>query len=241
MNIPERFSRTALLIGEDGIRRLAGSRVAVFGVGGVGSYTVEALARAGVGSLLLVDNDTVAPSNINRQLHATTETVGQPKAALMARRALSINPDARVEAIGAFCLPGNVAELLPGAFDYIIDAVDTVSAKLAIAAEGYRRDIPVIAAMGAGNKLDPTRFEVADLYETSVCPLCRVMRRELRRLGIPRLKVVYSREAPLIPRETSTEPRPRKIPPGSISFVPSVAGLILAGEVIRGLLGYARK
>jgi tRNA A37 threonylcarbamoyladenosine dehydratase len=224
-------ARTKLLIGDAGLARLAAARVAVFGVGGVGSYAVEALARAGVGRLYLVDNDTVSPSNINRQLHATIDTIGQYKTKLMAERIAAINPDAVVETAEAFLLPDNVDALLPGDFDYILDAVDTVAAKLALAETALRRGVPIIAAMGAGNKLDPTRFEVADINETSVCPLCRVMRRELKKRGIPRLRVVYSKEPPRIPDGAGDRP-----PPGSVSFVPSVAGLILAGAAINDLI-----
>lgn len=236
--LPEIFSRTGLLIGEAAVNRLGRARVAVFGVGGVGSFTVEALARAGVGRLLLVDDDVVAASNINRQLHATHETLGQYKTTLMADRVRAINPAAAVETREAFCLPENVADLLPGSFDYIVDAVDTVSAKLALVEEAAARGVPVISAMGAGNKLDPTRFEVADLFDTSVCPLCRVMRRELKKRGVPRLKVVYSREEPRtpLPDPSPTGAHQKRRTPGSISFVPSVAGLILAGEVVRDLI-----
>jgi tRNA A37 threonylcarbamoyladenosine dehydratase len=235
---PNFTSRTKLLLGSEGLARLASARIAVFGVGGVGSYSVEALARADVGRLYLVDNDTVAHSNINRQLHATTHTIGQYKTKLMAERIRAINPDAVVETAEAFLLPDNVEELLPGGFDYIIDAIDTVAAKLALAETAYRRGTPLIAAMGAGNKLDPTRFEVADINETSVCPLCRVMRRELKKRGVPRLKVVYSKEQPRIPAAEDLPPEVgRRIPPGSISFVPSVAGLILAGAVVNDIAG----
>lgn len=238
--LPEQYSRTALLVGEEAVRRLTRARVAVFGVGGVGSYAVEALARAGVGSFLLVDDDTVAESNINRQLHATHRTLGQYKTQVMAERIREINPAAVVETREAFCLPENVAELLPGEFDYLLDAVDTVSAKIAIVEESRRRGVPVISAMGAGNKLDPARFEVADIYATSVCPLCRVMRRELKRRGVPSLKVVYSTEPPLAPCDLQEfacdSPPPKRRVPGSISFVPSVAGLILAGEAVRDMM-----
>lgn len=238
--IPEEFSRTGLLIGEDGVARLQTARVAVFGIGGVGSFVVEALVRSGVGQLLLVDDDVVSLSNLNRQLHATHETLGQSKTALMAQRARSINPAIEVETLDAFCLPENVVQLLPGRFDYIVDAIDTVSAKLALAEEAFHRGVPIISAMGAGNKLDPTGFRVADIGETSVCPLCRVMRRELKKRGVPRLKVVYSQEPPLTPlpslaSETPTA-HPKRNTPGSIAFVPSVAGLILAGQVVRDLL-----
>lgn len=229
----EIFSRTALLIGEAGVQRLTEARVAVFGVGGVGSYTVEALARCGVGRMLLVDSDTVAPSNINRQLHATTATLGQSKVRLMARRVGEINPSAQVEAQEVFCTPDNCAQLLTGDLDYVVDAVDSVAAKLALVEECARRGIPIISAMGAGNKMDPTRFQVADIADTRVCPLCRVMRRELKKRGLS-LKVVYSTEQPV----TATPTAPGKQTPGSISFVPSVCGLILAGQVVRDLIGW---
>lgn len=238
--IREEFSRTALLIGEQALARLAAARVVVFGIGGVGSYTVEALARAGVGRLLLIDDDTVARSNINRQLHATSETIGRYKTELMAERVRAINPAAAVETREAFCLPENVAELLREDCDYIVDAVDTVSAKLAIVERAGELQTPVISAMGAGNKLDPARFEVADIFSTTVCPLCRVMRRELRRRGVTSLKVVYSREeprAPLCPPQEPTGAHPKRQTPGSISFVPPVTGFIIAGEVIKDLCG----
>jgi len=234
------FSRTGLLVGEEGLRRLAAARVAVAGVGGVGSYAAEALTRSGVGRLLLIDDDEVAASNINRQLHATTETVGMPKAEVMARRIRAINPAAQVEARRAVLLPENAAQVLEGEWDYIIDAVDTVSAKLALAELAAARGIPLISCMGAGNKLDPTRFEVADIYDTSVCPLCRVMRRELRRRGIEGLRVVYSTEPPRTPSqppEPEQSAHPKRQTPGSIAFVPPVAGLIAAGVVVRELAG----
>lgn len=236
--IPEELSRTAMLIGEKALARLAAARVAVFGVGGVGSFTVEALARVGVGHLSLIDDDVVARSNINRQLHATTETIGRYKTQLMAERVRAINPLAVITTRETFCMPENTEELLPAEYDYVVDAIDTVSAKLAIVERARLLQIPVISAMGAGNKLDPTQFEIADIFETSVCPLCRVMRRELKRRGIPALKVVYSQEKPHtphgIPQESAGTHQKRQTP-GSISFVPSVAGLILAGEVVRDL------
>lgn len=231
----EQFSRTALLIGEDALLKLSRSKVAVFGVGGVGSFAVEALARSGVGGFLLVDSDTVDITNLNRQLHATLDTVGRYKTALMQERILSINPAAEIETREEFCLPENASELLRGEFDYIIDAVDTVSAKLAIIEEAGKKSVPVISAMGAGNKLDPARFEIADINETSVCPLCRVMRSELKKRGIPALKVVYSKEPPISLRQAAPSGERRRVP-GSIAFVPSVAGLILAGEVVRDLI-----
>ena len=234
----EEISRTAQLLGEEGVARLSAATVAVFGVGGVGSYCVEALARAGIGTLILFDSDRVARSNINRQLIAMQSTVDLLKTEAAARRIADINPDCRVIQHPVFFLPENAEEFDLSACDYLVDAVDTVAAKLAIIELAARLNIPVISCMGAGNKLDPTRFEVADIAKTSVCPLARVMRRELKKRGIEHCKVVYSKEEPLHPRETD-EPLPdgssRRSLPGSISFVPSVAGLILAGEVIKDL------
>jgi len=230
----EWLSRSALLLGTEGLERLAAARVAVAGMGGVGSFAVEALARGGIGRLLLIDHDKAASSNINRQLHADTGTVGQPKVALMARRVADINPHALAEAREAFLLPDNVSGLLDGPLDYIIDAVDTVSAKLSLAEEAQRRGVPIISCMGTGNKLDPTRFRVGDIYETSMCPLCRVMRQELRQRGIEALQVVYSTESPRMP---PPDPALRRQVPGSVSFVPPVAGMIAAGVVIRGIAG----
>jgi tRNA A37 threonylcarbamoyladenosine dehydratase len=225
--MPEEFTaRTRLLLGDEAVARLSHARVAVIGVGGVGSFAVEALIRAGVGNLLLVDNDTVAPSNLNRQLHATTNTIGQHKTLLMAQRAREINPAISVATKEEFVLPENVAAVLAGEFDYIIDAVDTVAAKLALIEEAGRRAIPIISAMGTGNKLDAGRFRIGDITETSMCPLCRVMRRELRARGIPRLTVVWSDEEPAIHHR----------PPGSVSFVPPVAGMLLAGFVVREII-----
>jgi tRNA A37 threonylcarbamoyladenosine dehydratase len=231
--IHEQFSRLALLLGEEAVQKLQRARVAVFGLGGVGSYTVEALARSGVGAFLLVDSDAAAVSNINRQLHATHETVGRKKTELMAERVHAINPAAKIETREDFCLPENIQGFFTGHLDYIVDAIDTVSAKLALIQEAQRLGIPVISAMGAGNKLNPTRFEVADIFETSVCPLCRVMRTESKKRGITALKVVYSKEPPIktgVPGENG-----KRSTPGSAAFVTGVAGLILAGEVIRDL------
>lgn len=232
-------SRTAMLLGEAAIERLEAAAVAVFGLGGVGSYAAEALARAGVGRLVLVDGDVVSDTNRNRQLIALTSTVGQPKAEVMAQRVRDINPACRVEAHTVFYLPGEGEGLIDGC-DYVVDAIDTVTAKLALAEECRDKRIPLISAMGCGNKLDPTQFRVRDIARTSVCPLCRVMRRELRARGIEHLKVVYSEEPPLTPQAafcTETPGASRRTLPGSVSFVPSVAGLILSGEVIRDLSG----
>lgn len=236
----EAFSRTKLLLGEDGLANLAKARVAVFGIGGVGSFAAEALCRAGIGHFLLVDSDTIDVSNINRQIHATTRTVGQKKTDVMRARMLEINPAADVRAKCEFYEPNRAEAFFTEPLDYIVDAVDTVTAKISLVVEAEKRSIPIISAMGAGNKLDPTRFEVANLYQTSVCPLAKVMRKELKKRGISRLKVVYSKEPPIRPDVTETEDTRRQTP-GSVPFVPSAAGLILAGEVVRDLLGVKRQ
>lgn len=220
------FSRSELLIGSEGLAVLGRARVAVAGVGGVGSYAAEALARGGIGRLFLVDHDTVSSSNCNRQLHATTKTIGRHKTLLMAERVREINPSAAVETREAFLLPDNCGEILAGDFDYIVDAVDNVSAKIALVLLARERGIPIISSMGTGNRMDPSRFAVKDLYGTKGCPLARVMRRELRRRGVGSLRVVCSDEPPAANHR----------PPGSMSFVPPVAGMILAGHVIRELL-----
>lgn len=235
------FSRTERLIGTAGQDKLASCSVAVFGVGGVGSHCIEALARCGIGRLVLIDNDTVALTNINRQSIAYHSTIGRYKTEVMKERIADINPAAQVAAYNTFVLPDNLEALLDGAgpVDYIIDAVDTVSAKLAIAEYAVGHHIPMIAAMGTGNKLHGELFQVADISGTSVCPLCRVMRRELKKRGIGHLKVLYSREQP-IPPAAGSEEEPGKANrpvPGSISFVPPVAGLMIAGEAVRDLLG----
>lgn len=226
----EEFSRTALLIGEDAIDKLGSSKVAVFGVGGVGGYVVEALARSGVGAFVLIDNDTVSPSNINRQIIATLDTIGRNKTEVMRDRILSINQDASIEIYNTFYLPENADTVNLESCDYIVDAVDTITAKIEIIIQAKKIGIPVISSMGAGNKLDPARFEVTDIYRTSVCPLARVMRRELKKRDIESLKVVYSKEEAIVPEGSS------KRVPGSIAFVPSVAGLIIASEVVKDLI-----
>ena len=242
----EQFMRTALLLGEEGVERLGKARVAVFGIGGVGGYTVEALARSGVGHFLLVDSDRVALSNLNRQIIATLDTVGRYKTQVMKERILSINPEAEVETRECFFLPENAEEFDFSGLDYVVDAVDTVTAKLELILRARRFGVPVISSMGAGNKLDASRLEVADIYQTSVCPLARVMRRELKARGVDRLKVVYSREEARKPETDNSLPssdRPeapapgRRAVPGSVVFVPGAAGLILAGEVVRDLCG----
>lgn len=224
-----------MLIGEDGIDKLSKSHVAVFGLGGVGSYTAEALARAGVGELTVVDNDTVSVTNINRQLYALTSTVGMKKTQVAAERIKQINPECRVHIIDGFYLEENASDFFLGEYDYVADAVDTVQAKLSLAVECRERGIPLIACMGTGNKLDPTEFRVSDISKTSMCPLCRVMRRELKVRGINSLKVVWSPEKPIKPNDTAEESSRRALP-GSISFVPPVAGMIMAGEIIKDLI-----
>lgn len=234
----ETFIRTELLLGEDGVAALQQAKVAIFGIGGVGGYVAEALARSGVGAFVLVDRDVVSISNINRQIIATTRTVGKPKAELMRERIMDINPEASVEVYNCFFLPENAADFDFASYSYVVDAVDTVTAKLEIVMCAGKAGVPVISSMGAGNKLDPTRFEVADIYETSVCPLARVMRRELKKRGVDRLKVVYSREEALTPKRILSDESKRVIP-GSVAFVPSAAGLILAGEVVKDLVSKA--
>lgn len=233
------FSRTELLIGSDNLNKLAACTIAVFGVGGVGSHCIEALARSGIGRLILVDNDTVSLTNINRQSIAVHSTVGKHKTQVMKNRIQDINPDCRVITFEAFVLPDNLPPLLDGidgSIDYIIDAIDTVSAKIALAQYAVSREIPMIASMGTGNKLHGELFEIADLSTTSICPLCRVMRRELKKRGIEHLKVLYSKETPLKPLAETEEETSKRATPGSISFVPPVAGLLIAGEVIRDII-----
>lgn len=227
-----RFERTEKLIGRDALERLAGAHVAVFGLGGVGSYAVEALARAGVGELTLIDNDAVSLTNINRQLYALGSTLGEYKTEVAKRRVLDINPECAVNVITEFYLPESAEKFFAGGYSYIIDAIDTVTAKIDLAVRAAALRIPIISCMGTGNKLNPLLFEVADIYETSVCPLCRVMRYELRKRGIERLKVVFSKEPPAVPDNSIGE---RNVP-SSISFVPPAAGLLLAGEAVKELI-----
>lgn len=230
----EMFERTALLIGETGVEKLQASRVAVFGIGGVGGHVCEALGRAGVGHLTLVDSDDVSPTNLNRQIIALTSTVGMKKTEAMAQRLRDINPDIDVRAVNLFYTPENADGIDLSDYDYIVDAVDTVAAKLELAVRAQALGIPLISSMGAGNKLHPEMFEIADISKTSICPLARVMRHELKKRGIYSLKCVYSKEVPVV---TDTEVgEGRKRIPASISFVPSAAGLILASQVIRDLI-----
>lgn len=233
------FSRTELLIGEAGIEALKNSAVAVFGVGGVGSHCIEALARAGIGQLILIDNDTVSLTNLNRQSIALHSTLGRYKTHVMKERIKDISPSTSVQTYETFINPDNLLPLLESVgatVDYLIDAIDTVSAKLAIAEYAIKRKIPIISSMGTGNKLHGELFEIADIADTSVCPLCRVMRRELKKRGIYHLKVLYSKEVPIKHIKESEETSQKRSTPGSISFVPLVAGLFIAGEVIRSLL-----
>ena len=221
----EQFERTSLLIGEEAISKLNNSKVLIFGVGGVGGYVAEALARTGVGSITIVDKDTVSESNINRQIIALHSTVGRDKVDVLKERMLDINPDIQVDARKCFFLPDNAHEFDFIQYDYIVDAVDTVTAKLQIIVQAKEAEVPVISAMGAGNKVHPEMFEIADIYKTEMCPLAKVMRRELKNRGIKKLKVVYSKEKPVYKGDV----------PGSIAFSPSVAGLLMASEVVRDL------
>jgi tRNA A37 threonylcarbamoyladenosine dehydratase len=244
------YSRTELLLGKEAMEKLYKSKVAVFGVGGVGSFVVEGLVRSGIGKFILVDDDLVCLTNINRQLHATRKTVGKAKVEVMKERILEINPKAEVKVHQTFFLPESSDDIIDNDCNYIVDAIDTVTGKIELVLQAKKRNIPIITCLVAGNKLDPTKFEVDDIYNTSICPLAKVMRRELKRRGVESLKVVYSKETPIKPREEevttcregcicSNKDRTclekRQIP-GSISFVPSVAGLIIAGEVIKDLI-----
>lgn len=229
----EQFSRTALLLGDDGVEKLRSSRVAVFGAGGVGGFALEALARAGVGTLDIIDHDTVAESNINRQIIALHSTVGKYKVDAAAERIHDICPETKVNIHRCFFLPDTAEQFDFTQYDYVVDAIDNITGKIEMIVRAKAAGTPIISAMGAGNKLDPTRFRVADIYKTSVCPLARVMRRELKKRGIKDLKVVYSEEE-AIPSKL-TDPESRKPVPGSVSFVPSVMGLIIAGEVIKDI------
>ena len=244
------FSRTQLLFGEEGMKKLYQARVAVFGIGGVGGYTVEALARSGVGALDIIDDDRVCLTNVNRQIHATRKTVGQYKVDVAEARILEINPNAVVHKYKPFYAPQTAEQFDFTQYDYVVDAIDTVTGKLELVEQAQKAGVPIISSMGAGNKVDPTAFEVADIYETSVCPLARVMRRELKRRSIKKLKVVYSKEPAMTPIDdmsiscrthcicppgTARKCTQRRQVPGSNAFVPAVAGLIIAGEVVKDL------
>lgn len=245
------FSRTELLLGRESMEKLAASRVAVFGIGGVGGYTVEALVRSGIGEIDLIDDDKVCLTNINRQIFATRSTVGKYKVDVAAQRIAEINPDTKVNTFKTFYSPQTSSEFDFKNYDYIVDAIDTVTGKIELVVNAYNAGTPIISSMGAGNKLDASAFEVADIYKTSVCPLARVMRYELKKRGIPKLKVVYSKEKPLTPIDdagtscksncicppgTARKCTARRQVPGSTAFVPSVAGLIIAGEVVKDLI-----
>ena len=236
----KKFDRTKRLLGAESMKRLEDAHVAVFGIGGVGGHAVDALVRSGIGEITIVDSDEVAESNINRQLIATTKTVGRKKVDVMEEHLLEINPAVIVHKHCCFFLPETKEQFDFSSYDYVIDAVDTVTAKLALVEACKEAGISIISSMGAGNKLDPTAFEVTDIFKTSVCPLAKVMRKELKARGIKHLKVVYSKEIPLTPIEDldfiSDESRSRRATPGSVAFVPSVAGLILAGEVVKDLV-----
>lgn len=253
------FIRTQWLIGEQALKKLSESVVAVFGIGGVGSFAVEALARCGVGTLILVDYDRVCPTNINRQIHADVTTIGRPKVDVMKERLLKINPDLNVICRAVFYGPDTADELLDIGCDYVIDAIDTIGSKIDLVVRCKQKGIPVISSMGAGNKMDPTAFRVGDIYQTSVDPIAKIMRRELKKRGIDSLKVVYSTEPPIKPKYTFADvdgshdsnkegaiesivntTGGRKHPPGSISFVPPVVGFILASEVVKDLIGWPR-
>ena len=246
------FSRTQLLLGEEAMDKLKKSRVAIFGVGGVGGYVCEALARSGVGTFDLIDDDKVCLTNLNRQIIATRKTVGKYKVEVMKERILDINPDAKVNVHQCFFLPENADEFSFNEYDYVVDAVDTVTAKIEIIMQAQKQEVPVISSMGAGNKLDPTAFRVADIYKTKVCPLAKVMRREMKKRGVQKLKVVYSEEQPIQPIEDMSiscrancicppgakhKCTERRAIPGSVAFVPSVVGLIIAGEVVKDIAG----
>ena len=251
----DQYSRTQLLLGAEAMEKLHHARVAVFGIGGVGGYTVEALARSGVGALDLIDDDKVCLTNLNRQIIATRDTIGRYKVEVMRERILSINSDAEVTTHRCFYLPENARDFDFSSYDYVVDAVDTVTAKLEIVMRAKESNIPVISCMGVGNKLNPTQLEIADIYKTSVCPLAKVMRRELRKRGVDKLKVLYSKEEPITPLDDSEDTcrehcvcppgttrkcTQRRAIPGSISFVPSAAGLIIASEVVKDLAGINR-
>ena len=244
------FSRTELVIGKEGLEKLSNAKVAIFGLGGVGSFVLEGLVRAGIGNFVLIDDDRICLTNLNRQILATRKTVGQPKVEVAKQRILDINPDANVEIHQEFFMP-ETEGILDNSIDYIVDCIDTVTAKIELVVRADKLNIPIISCMGTGNKLDPTRFEVTDIYKTSVCPLAKVMRKELRSRGIKKLKVVYSKEEPvrlnettensckhncICPPGTKRKCTIRNQVPGSVSFVPSVAGLIIDGEVVKSIL-----
>lgn len=241
------YSRTELIFGKEAMKKLRASRVAVFGIGGVGGYTVEALARSGIGTLDIIDSDIVCLSNINRQIYATRNTVGRYKVDVAAERIGEIDPEITVNAYKIFYGPDTAEQFDFSQYDYVVDAIDTVTGKIALVMQSNAVGVPIISSMGAGNKVDPTAFEVADIYKTSVCPLAKVMRYELKRRGVKKLKVVYSKELPIKPTEDENnfisaeiKDTSRRQIPGSTAFVPSVAGLIIAGEVVKDIIGFGK-
>ncbi len=231
----DRFSRTEILLGTSAMEKLKKSRVAVFGVGGVGGYVVEALARSGVGAIDVIDNDTVSITNLNRQIIATQSSVGRDKVEVIKERVMDINPECVVKMHKCFYLPETEGQFDFSQYSYVVDAVDTVTAKISLVMKAKECGVPVISSMGAGNKLDPTAFEVSDIYKTSVCPLAKVMRHELKKRGVKKLKVVYSKEEPIKVAATNEQVEGKRAIPGSIAFVPSAVGLIIAGEVVKDL------
>lgn len=235
------FSRTELIIGKEGLEKLHNAKVAIFGIGGVGSFVVEALARAGIESFILIDNDTVSITNLNRQLIATQKTLGKYKVDVMKERILEINPEAKVTIYKEFYMPDSNSNIIDKTIDYVVDAIDTITAKISLVMECNKLNIPIISSMGTGNKLKPEMFEIDDIYNTSVCPLAKVMRKELKAREIKKLKVLYSKEEPIKPNQELLEQMidkddTKKQVPGSISFVPSCAGLMIAGEVVKDLI-----
>lgn len=235
-----KFSRTEMLIGKESMNKIKKAKVAIFGIGGVGSYVVEALVRAGVQKFILVDKDIVSETNINRQLVATTKTIGMDKVEVAKTRILEINPEAEVTIFKEFYMPENNNKIIDNSITYIVDAIDTVKAKIGLIEEAKKLSIPIISCMGTGNKLDPTKFEIVDIEKTSICPLAKVIRKELKKKNIRKVKVLYSKEEPIRSKENiennTEKDNEKKVPPASISFVPSVAGLIIAGEVIKDLI-----
>ena len=232
------FSRSELLLGREVMANLSRMKILIFGIGGVGSYVCEALVRSGVENFVLVDSDKISLTNVNRQIHATLRTIGRSKVEVMKERMLEINPDCNIEIFEEFYLPDNHSNIINDDIDYIVDAIDTISAKIDIIVEAKKKNIPIISAMGAGNKLDPTRFEVTDIYKTSVCPLAKVMRRELKGRGVKSLKVVYSKEEPIeiLDYSCCIEDMDKKRVPGSLAFVPSSMGLIIASEIVKDVI-----
>ena len=240
-NVLNQFSRTELLIGKEGVDKLKNSKIAVFGIGGVGSFVVEGLVRSGVSNLVLIDNDTVDLTNLNRQLIATRKTIGKYKVDVMKERILEINPDAKVETYKEFFMPDSKTEIIKEDLSYVVDCIDTVTAKIEIIKRCNKLGIPIISSMGTGNKLDPSKLKITDIYKTNICPLAKVMRKELRKREISKLKVIYSEEEPITPDEKieeicKEEGTKKKQVPGSVSFVPSVAGLMIAGEIVRDII-----